>query len=128
MAERILVDFDGTVVEKRFPEIGRPMPKAFEVLAKLKEAGFKLILWTCREDTRKRRYLSEAVEFCRANGIEFDAVNETIREFDFREDGLARKPHAEHHIDDHNIGGFPGWEWVESVLLKPKLPNAKYKN
>jgi hypothetical protein len=64
----ISVDFDGTIVEHDFPRIGKPLPEAFEVLRELKEAGFKLILWTCREDHNRliaQRYLTHAVEFCR---------------------------------------------------------------
>ncbi len=103
-----LIDFDGTVVQHKFPEIGEPLPHAFEVLHALKNAGHELILWTCREDSRHRKYLAEAVRFCKERGLYFDAINEPLPH-DFREDGLKRKPHAHCHIDDHNFGGFPGW-------------------
>jgi hypothetical protein len=111
-----LIDFDGTIVEHKFPEIGAPLPFAFAVLKGLKEAGHELILWTCREDPeypfKGRHFLKEAVEFCRSNGVEFDAVNEALSD-DFRGNGLKRKPHANYHIDDHNFpGGFHGWKMV----------------
>lgn len=112
----ILVDFDGTICEHRFPEIGEPMPNAFEVMKKLQEAGALLVLWTCRED-EKRAYLTEAVEFCKENGIEFHSVNEVAIEYDFRDGDLRRKPHASVVIDDRNLGGFPGWDQVEIMLL-----------
>lgn len=109
----ILVDFDGTIVEHHYPRIGKALPYAFEVLLALKEAGCKLILWTCREDDGhniNRRFLKDAVEFCRANGLEFDAVNQTIEEEDFRsKNQLKRKPYAHYQIDDAIVGGFPGW-------------------
>ena len=115
----ILIDFDGTVVEHKFPHIGPPMPNAFEVLKELKEAGWKLVLWTCREDFGYNRYLQEAVDFCRDNGIEFDGVNEALIEEDFRPDKcLKRKPHAHYCIDDRNLGGFPGWDVVRDTILK----------
>lgn len=113
----ILVDFDGTITHHSYPELGEPMERAFEVLVKLKEAGAWLVLWTCREDTAKRKYLTEAVEFCKANGVEFHSVNDAPIELDFRESGLRRKPHAWAIIDDRNLGGFPGWTEVESILL-----------
>lgn len=117
----IAVDFDGTIVEHKFPRIGEPLPMAFETLKRLKEAGHKLILWTCREDEGyliSRQFLSEAVMFCRANGVEFDAVNESIREYEFRpENGVNRKPYADVMIDDRNFGGFPGWDAVAEALL-----------
>jgi len=113
----VLVDFDGTIVDHDFPEIGEAMPQAFEVMKKLQEVGALLVLWTCRED-EKRKYLTEAVEFCRKNGIEFHSVNEVPIENDFREGDLRRKPHASVVIDDRNLGGFPGWDEVEKLLLK----------
>lgn len=117
-----IIDFDGTIVEHRFPEIGEPLPEAFEVLKELKEAGWKLILWTCREDDGykiDRQYLAAAVEFCRENGVEFDAVNGPLKEHDFRpEHTLRRKPYGHCYIDDRNLGGFPGWNVVRKVLLE----------
>jgi len=121
MNKVILIDFDGTIVKHAFPEIGEPMPMAFEVMKELKEAGWKLILWTCREDEGyniNRQYLTEAVKFCKENGIDFDAVNEAIPELDFRCDTCKkRKPYADVVVDDRNLGGFPGWEVVRETLI-----------
>lgn len=116
----IIIDFDGTIVDHKFPEIGEPKSKVFEVMKKLQEAGFGLVLNTCREDEKKRNYLTEAVEFCRKNGIEFRSVNENLLEDDFREGKLRRKIYGHCHIDDKNLGGFPGWEEVEKLLLTDK--------
>lgn len=117
----IAIDFDGTIVEHAYPRIGEPLPDAFEVLKELKEAGYKLILWTCREDDGHkidRQFLTEAVNFCREKGLEFDAVNETLKDCDFRsEKGLKRKPYCHYYIDDAIIGGFPGWAAIRRVLL-----------
>ena len=41
----IAVDFDGTIVEHRYPNIGKERPFAFDVLKKLQKEGHKLILW-----------------------------------------------------------------------------------
>jgi len=71
----IAVDFDGTLVEHRFPEIGPAVPEAFEYCKKFQEAGAKLILYTMRSDGFEREYLSEAVELCREQGLEFWGVN-----------------------------------------------------
>ena len=45
---RIAVDFDGTLVENEYPDIGKPKLFAFETLKALQEKGFRLILWTVR--------------------------------------------------------------------------------
>ena len=42
----ISIDFDGTVVEHRYPKIGEEIPHATETLRKLMEDGHKLVLWT----------------------------------------------------------------------------------
>lgn len=119
----ICVDFDGTIVHHRFPAIGEALPHAFEVMKELKDAGHKLILWTCREDEGykiSKQYLSDAVNFCEENGVTFDSVNESIPEEDFRDNGLRRKPYAHVYIDDRNLGGFPGWIEVRRILLQGK--------
>ena len=56
----IAVDFDGTIVEHRYPEIGREKPFAFDTLKMLQKEGHRLILWTVRED----KLLEEAVDLC----------------------------------------------------------------
>lgn len=112
MSKIALIDFDGTIVDHAYPRVGNPMEMAFEVLNDMQKAGWLLVLWTCREGS----YLTDAVEFCRANGIEFDSVNEVPIEWDFRENGIRRKPYAHLHIDDRNLGGFPGWKVVKDYL------------
>ena len=118
----IAVDFDGTIVENRFPEIGKPILFAFESLKKLQEEGHRLILWTYRHGTR----LDEAVEFCKKNGLEFYAVNKSYPEEEF-DDTISRKILADIFIDDRNLGGMKGWgEIYQSLSLnKPKQKKKK---
>lgn len=67
----IAVDFDGTIVEHRYPQIGKEIPFAIAMLKQLQAEQHLLILWTLREG----ELLEEAVEFCRQRGLEFYAVN-----------------------------------------------------
>lgn len=101
--EVICVDFDGTLVEHRFPEIGRPKDAVIEWVKQHQKLGTKLILWTCREDHPSRAYLAEAVTYCQEMlGITFDAVNENIeknRNLCF----ATRKPLADVYLDDRAI-------------------------
>ncbi len=109
----ICIDFDGTIYED-----GEALPGAFEVITKIKEAGAIIVLWTCREDEKKTKYLTEAVQFCKKHGVEFDYVNELPIELDFRPDYVnRRKPYCSLFIDDRNIGGFIGWEKVNELLF-----------
>ena len=50
----IAVDFDGTIVEHKYPEIGR-IPFAIETLKKLQQERHRLILWSVREGKLLRR-------------------------------------------------------------------------
>jgi hypothetical protein len=64
---KIAIDFDGTLVEHKYPKIGKDIPFAFETLKRLQQDNHKLILWTVREGA----LLNEAIEYCRSKGIEF---------------------------------------------------------
>jgi len=105
----IAVDFDGTLCEHEFPEIGKVdkvHKNVQDYIRKRKNEGCTIILWTCREDLPERNYLTEAVEWCKENDIPIDYVNE----YPYR--GLkgfaARKVCADIYIDDKakNIDEF----------------------
>ncbi|GAB3330695.1 hypothetical protein GCM10027429_08340 [Marivirga atlantica] len=108
---KIAVDFDGTIVEDRYPEIGKPQLFAIETLQALQKNRHQLILWTVREGER----LNEAVTFCKEQGIEFYAVNKNFPE-ERLEEGQSPKLNADIFIDDRNIGGFIGWSKVWELL------------
>ncbi len=108
---KIAVDFDGTIVEHEYPEIGKEKLFAFLTLKELNKRGARLILWTFRTG----KELDEAVEFCNKNGIEFYAVNKNYPE-EILNETVGRKIDADIFIDDKNIGGFPGWSEVWQML------------
>jgi hydroxymethylpyrimidine pyrophosphatase-like HAD family hydrolase len=108
---KIAVDFDGTIVEHKYPAIGEEMLFAFETLKQLKKQGHTLVLWTYRAG----RELDEAVEYCRENGLEFYAVNKNYPEEEF-DDSISRKIDADLFIDDRNVGGFLGWSKIWQIL------------
>jgi len=108
---KIAVDFDGTIVEHEYPDIGKEMLFAFETLKELQKHGALLILWTFRAGYE----LEQAVEFCRNKGIEFYAVNKSYPEEVFDET-ISRKINADIFIDDRNVGGFPGWGRIWQLI------------
>ena len=55
----IAVDFDGTIVEHRYPEIGKERPFAITTLKRLQKERHQLILWSVREGMR----LKEAIDY-----------------------------------------------------------------
>ena len=109
----IAVDFDGTIVEHRYPSIGKELPFAIDTLRQLAAEGHRLILWTVREG----QYLDEAVEFCRSRGLEFYAVNRDYPEEEpERNNRFTRKLKADLWIDDRNLGGLPDWGTIYEMI------------
>ena len=90
------VDFDGTLAETHFPEILGPNKKMVAFVKTIKAAGHKVILWTSRAGAD----LENAVEWCRMQGITFDAVNEPLPEQIARWKNDTRKIYADYYIDD----------------------------
>jgi hydroxymethylpyrimidine pyrophosphatase-like HAD family hydrolase len=107
----IAIDFDGTIVEHRYPAIGKTIPFAFKALKALQARNHRLILWTYRSG----RQLDEAVEFCRSHGIEFYAVNKNYPEEVWSAED-SRKILADLYIDDRNLGGLPAWPDIFKLI------------
>lgn len=95
----IAIDFDGTIVEHQYPDIGAAAPGAFEWIPKFREAGATLILWTMRSDSNELPLLTDAVKFCRRNGVEFDLVNQNPQRWT-----TSPKVYADIYIDDSALG------------------------
>lgn len=109
------IDFDGTIVEHRYPEIGKERPFATATLRKLIEDGHKLILWSVREGA----LLEEAVEWCRKRGVVFYAVNRDYDEDDPEHNkNYSRKLKVQLFIDDRNIGGLPDWGTIYTLISR----------
>lgn len=96
----IAVDFDGTLVEDAYPEIGRPRQGTWEAVIAAQQKGAKIILWTSRDNER----LKAAVEFCREFGLHFDAINDNLDECKVMFNNNTRKVYANEYWDDKAIG------------------------
>lgn len=108
----IAIDFDGTIVEHRYPEIGKEIPFSVETLKMLQQDRHKLILWTVREG----HLLDEAVQWCKERGLEFYAVNRDYPEESREDRGFSRKLKADMFIDDRNLGGLPDWGLIYRII------------
>ena len=101
----IAVDFDGTLCKHNFPHIGEQEQvhrNIMNYVKGLKQQGNKIILWTCREDIPEGNFLTQAVEWCKEKGLEFDYVNENP-ECDFGHPEKVRKIVADWYIDDKAV-------------------------
>lgn len=108
----IAVDFDGTIVEHKYPEIGKEKPFAIDTLLKLQSEGYKIILWSVREG----KLLEDAVNFCKERGLEFYAVNSDTQTGALFKKVETRKLRADIYIDDRNIGGIPDWDTIYETI------------
>lgn len=110
----IAVDFDGTIVEHKYPKIGKEIPFAIETLQALAADGHKLILWTSRDG----ELLEEALDFCHHRGLDFYAVNSNYPPGAlFRQQaGRSCKVVADIYIDDRNLGGLPDWGTIREMV------------
>jgi len=123
----LLIDFDGTLFEHKYPKLGLEIPHAFDYLRKFQKLGCKLILWTMRSG----KELASALEACEIRGIKFWDVNKHPYQHLWTD---TEKPDATLCIDDRNLGcplmesldegGRPMVDWKqagEMVLQKLKL-------
>lgn len=93
------VDFDGTLCENVWPNIGDPRDNILYMVKRLKRDGNKIILWTCREGV----LLDEAVRWCGEQGLYFDAVNDNLEEHKEKFGDNSRKILADYYIDDKAV-------------------------
>ena len=100
MSYIIAVDFDGTLCENKYPEIGEPNNALLDELKIRKRNGAKIILWTCRVGDQ----LEQAIDWCQDHGLVFDAVNQNLPEIVESFGGDCRKVFAHEYIDDRNVG------------------------
>ena len=116
----IAVDFDGTIVKHRYPDIGEEIPFAVDTLKALQQRHHKLILWSGREG----ELLDEAVEWCLKRGLEVYAINR-----DYPEETTDNNPHfsrklkVDVFIDDRNLGGLPDWGTIFDMIDHHKTWN-----
>ena len=132
----IAVDFDGTLCENKYPEIGEPVTGYYrgwkgdkyfscrfnfiKLLIALQEMGNKIILFTCRGGEQ----LEEAVSWCNnLFGLKFDAVNNDVEEtlqryaptIELRNQlSATRKIYADVYIADRNLNAD---EYLEKNLI-----------
>lgn len=112
----IAVDFDGTIVEEAWPDIGNLKVGAVEALKGFIEKGYHLVLWTCRAGDQ----LEAAVSFLELHGIEFDHINESHSKNEFFHifGDSSRKIFAHLYIDDRAHGANIDWAQISADVDK----------
>lgn len=93
------VDFDGTLSFSDWPGLGEPNIPLIHYLKRQQAAGHKLILWTCRAGAE----LTDAIDWCHAHGLTFDAINDNLPEVIAQYGNNSRKISCDYYIDDRAI-------------------------
>jgi hypothetical protein len=106
----LAVDFDGTLaIVEDYRGTGKPNQPVIDRVLKLQAMGWKIVLWTCRDDENEDVELTSAIEMCKNQGLIFDAVNCNISEVQKLMEGDTRKIYADYYADDKacmDLGGF----------------------
>jgi len=108
----IAIDFDGTIVEHKFPEIGKLKPFAKEIINKLVEDGNYIIIWTCRY---VKQDLVNMFYFLVNNGIKFHNININCPNIDFKP---IPKIYADIYIDDRSLFYKDDWNLIYEEIKK----------
>lgn len=95
----IAVDFDGTLVEDKWPDIGEPKQRIINYVRFEQNKGSKIILWT----NRRGKALIDAINWCHDHWINLDAVNEDVPEVVEYFGKSSRKIFANVYLDDRSI-------------------------
>ena len=123
----ICIDFDGTIADHRFPEIGPPVPGALKWMGQFQNAGARLILFTMRSDGgRNGDVLTDAVNYIQGNGIQLYGINKNPTQVHCTS---SPKAYGQLYIDDAAFGcpliqpeGFQrpcvDWEVVGPAVMK----------
>jgi hypothetical protein len=111
----IVVDFDGTIAVDDYPGFGKPMPGVSQAFKKLKEAGFEIVVFSCR--TGKYEHTAKESEVQREGVLAF--LKENDIPFDRLDDGKDGKPHGLVYIDNKAVfyGGNNDWDRIAGKLL-----------
>ena len=111
----VAVDFDGTLTKTDdYPE-AQPNYIGFHAILKFQKRGGKVILWTCRAGEE----LKDAVAFCGAFGLTFDAINRNLPEMEQKwlQSGhtVSPKVFADVYVDDRGNTGI-NWKAIDKLL------------
>ena len=95
----IAIDFDGTIVQDNYPEIGKPYPGAIEAINELYDSGYCIIINSCRAREQER----DMIHWLERNDVLISHCGENCRELVCRYKTDCRKISADIYIDDKSL-------------------------
>ena len=117
-AKVIAIDFDNTIATTHnINDIRGPEPGALDALAKLKKAGWHILIYSCRNNTSpsilapgqkdQKEVFQDMVNFLHMFNVPYDAIDV----------GQHGKPFAQYYIDDKAIRYDKNWPEIVDFIL-----------
>lgn len=116
MGKILAIDFDGTIVEQNYPEMGALRENAKEVINRLYDEGHTILIWTVR--SRTDQAVQKMKNFLDENQIKYHTINENADSIlnDPTWSDFSRKIYADLYIDDRGIAGLPSWDSIYRII------------
>lgn len=120
MNKRIIIDFDGTICDFKFPDCGPPEPGVKEALLELSDMGFEIAIHSCRtgiywKDTvdidKRTHHIKTIINYMKEHDLYYDVLLTDLN---------MDKPFAEFYIDDRGVSYKGNWPDVVREIRERK--------
>ena len=115
----VIIDFDGTICDLKYPDVGAPKRGVREALLKIKKAGFKIVI----HSVRTAKYWKEK-DWKEGGGTSAAFQVEVIKNFmkehniPYHSICMDDKPIAMFYIDDNALRFQDNWEEITEIIMK----------
>lgn len=116
----LAIDFDGTIAELTYPEIGELRKGADVVIRQLWEDGHKIVINTCRSGI----HVAWVEMFLQKHKIPYHAINQNLPEIIEMYECDSRKVSADYYIDDKCLMGLPSWQEIYLIIKSKTYAQA----
>lgn len=108
----LAIDFDLTICMSHYPEMGDERLNAGNVIRKLHQDGFGIVINTCREGLA----LADAIHWLNHHKIPYHYINCNFPHLISKFSADCRKISADVYIDDKCLTGLPSWLEIYNIL------------
>jgi len=116
----LAIDFDGTIAELSWPEVGELKKDADNYINRLYDEGHIIIINTCRSG----KFEGLAQDFLEKNNIRYHYINSNYPKLIRKYKQDCRKISADIYIDDKCLMGLPDtWEKIYNLI---QIKNKKH--
>ena len=108
-----VIDFDGTLCEFQFPDVGPPQPHVRRAFETIRKAGYKIKIHSCRTatywggDSERTHHIGAIYGFMTEHDLPYDEIIVSP---------TMDKPIAEAYIDDRAITYENNWLEIAEAL------------